>query len=100
MPDLLEHAQHGCRRRGMAREGSSISVIERHRLMILSSESCENCRKQLLKEMGALPHARLMIVSSTPVVGFLRRRVKTRYICLDCGYSITHSTGRFGRGWH
>ena len=39
----------------MAREGSSISVIERRRLMILSSESCENCRKQLLKEMGALP---------------------------------------------
>ena len=68
--------------------------------MILSSESCENCRKQLLKEMGALPHARLMIVSSTPVVESFGGGVETRYICLDCGYSITHSTGRFGQGWH
>src|SRR5215210_444295 len=43
---------------------------------------------------------RLMIVSSTPVIESFGGGVETRYICLDCGYTITHSTGRFGKGWH
>jgi hypothetical protein len=95
---------HTKRRRGYDRRhgsrGFSVPVIERRRLMILSSESCESCRKQLLKEIDALPHARLMIVSSTPVIESFGGGVETRYICLDCGYTITHSTGRFGKGWH
>ena len=68
--------------------------------MILSSESCAACRRQLALPPETLPHARLMIVSSTPVVETFGGGVETRYICLDCGYTITHSTGRFGKGWH
>lgn len=75
-------------------------VSERRRLMTLSGESCEACRQQLLKDMNALPHGRLMIVSSTPVIESFGGGVETRYICLDCGYTISHSTGRFGKGWH
>jgi len=75
-------------------------LIERRRLATLSGESCEDCRKQLHKDQDALPHPRLMIVSATPVIESFGGGVETRYICLDCGYTITHSTGRFGKGWH
>jgi hypothetical protein len=76
------------------------SLIDRRRLATLSGESCEECRRQLNKDRDALPHPRLMIVSATPVVESFGGGVETRYICLDCGYTITHSTGRFGKGWH
>ena len=26
--------------------------------------------------------------------------VETRYVCLDCGNIVIHSTGRLGQGWH
>ena len=84
----------------MKLERSGAAVTERRRLMILSSESCEACRRQLLKDRDALPHARLMIVSSAPMVEAYGGGVETRYVCLDCGHTIIHSTGRFGKGWH
>src|SRR3954468_16767126 len=68
------------------------SPIERRRLATLSGESCEDCRKQLHQDRDTLPHPRLMIVSATPVVESFGGGVETRYICLDCGYTITHST--------
>jgi hypothetical protein len=73
---------------------------ERRRLMILSSESCDACRRQLHKDRDSLPHSRLMIVSSAPVVEAYGGGVETRYVCLDCGHTLIHSTGRFGKGWH
>ena len=75
-------------------------VPERRRLMTLSSESCEACRRQLHKDPNSLPHARLMVVSSAPVVEAYGGGVETRYVCLDCGHTLIHSTGRFGKGWH
>lgn len=62
-------------------------------------EACLACREQMLASSDALPHARLMITSSTPVVEAFGGGVETRYICLDCGHALTHSTGRFGDGW-
>lgn len=94
----------GRRERGadaVARSGGlSVPVSERRRLMTLSGESCEACRQQLREDTDALPHGRLMIVSSTPVIESFGGGIETRYICLDCGYTISHSTGRFGKGWH
>ena len=49
---------------------------------------------------GELPHARLMIMSSTPLAEMLGGGVETRYVCLDCGHVVIHSSGRFGKGWH
>jgi len=68
--------------------------------MSLSSDSCEACQQQLLRPPETLPHGRLMIVSSSPVVETFGGGVETRYVCLECGYTISHSTGRFGKGWH
>ena len=76
------------------------SVTEHRRLLILTSDSCDACRRQLQKETNALPHARLMVVSSAPVVEAYGGGVETRYVCLDCGHTVVHSTGRFGKGWH
>jgi DNA-directed RNA polymerase subunit RPC12/RpoP len=84
----------------MKLERSSAAVTERRRLMTLSSESCEACRRQLLKDRDSVPHARLMVVSSAPVVEAYGGGVETRYVCLDCGHTLIHSTGRFGKGWH
>jgi uncharacterized protein YwlG (UPF0340 family) len=84
----------------MKLESPGAARSERRRLMILSSESCEACRRQLLKDRESLPHARLMIVSSAPVVEAYGGGVETRYVCLDCGHTLIHSTGRFGKGWH
>ena len=75
-------------------------VTERRRLMTLSSESCDSCRRQLHKGRDSVPHARLMVVSSAPVVEAYGGGVETRYVCLDCGHTLIHSTGRFGKGWH
>jgi hypothetical protein len=68
--------------------------------MILSNESCVACRRQLLQDRSALPHGRLMIVSSTPLIEAYGGGVETRYVCLDCGHTLIHSSGRFGKGWH
>jgi hypothetical protein len=84
----------------MKLQTSPEAVPERRRLVILSSDSCEACRRQLLKSQDAVPHGRLMIVSSAPVVEAYGGGVETRYVCLDCGHTIIHSTGRFGKGWH
>jgi hypothetical protein len=84
----------------MKLESPGPPMPERRRLMILSSESCEACRRQLLRDRDSLPHARLMIVSSAPVVEAYGGGVETRYVCLDCGHTLIHSTGRFGKGWH
>jgi hypothetical protein len=54
----------------------------------------------LLQDRNALPHARLMIVSSTPLIEAYGGGVETRYVCLDCGHTLIHSSGRFGKGWH
>ena len=70
------------------------------RLMILSNESCLACRRQLLQDRNAFPQARLMIVSSTPLIEAYGGGVETRYVCLDCGHTLIHSSGRFGKGWH
>src|SRR3954451_24341349 len=74
---------------GMTANNLRSSPIERRRLATLSGESCEDCRKQLHQDRDALPHPRLMIVSATPVVESFGGGVETRYICLDCGYTIT-----------
>jgi hypothetical protein len=84
----------------MKLERSGAAAPERRRLMILSSESCDACRRQLLKDRDSVPHARLMVVSSAPVVEAYGGGVETRYVCLDCGHTLIHSTGRFGKGWH
>jgi hypothetical protein len=84
----------------MKLESQGAATRERRRLMILSSESCDACRQQLLKARDSVPHARLMVVSSAPVVEAYGGGVETRYVCLDCGHTLIHSTGRFGKGWH
>ncbi len=84
----------------MKLQPSRHSAPERRRLAILTSESCEACRRQLMKDRDAVPHARLMVVSSAPLVEAYGGGVETRYVCLDCGHTVIHSTGRFGKGWH
>lgn len=84
----------------MKLETPGAPVAERRRFLILSSESCDACRRQLHKNRDSIPHARLMVVSSAPVVEAYGGGVETRYVCLDCGHTLIHSTGRFGKGWH
>lgn len=63
-------------------------------------EACRACLVQVRAAPDdAPPHRRLMITSSTPIVEVFGGGVQTRYVCLDCGHSLTHSTGRFGQGW-
>ncbi|HEY8566188.1 MAG TPA: hypothetical protein VIL65_11855 [Beijerinckiaceae bacterium] len=52
------------------------------------------------KARTALPHSRLMVVSSGPMAEVFGGGVETRYVCLDCGHTVIHSTGRWGSGWH
>jgi hypothetical protein len=54
----------------------------------------------MLKSRAAPPHARLMIMSSNPLGDIFGGGVETRYVCLDCGNIVIHSTGRLGQGWH
>ena len=79
---------------------SSAPAAHRRQLMTLSSEACDACRRQLQRDRDSIPHARLMIVSSAPIVEAYGGGVETRYVCLDCGHTLIHSTGRFGKGWH
>ena len=65
-----------------------------------NDEPCAACNEQWQSPRTALPHARLIIVSSTPVVEAFGGGTETRYLCLDCGHTVIHSTGRFGKGWH
>jgi hypothetical protein len=71
-----------------------------HRFMTSSDEACQACSAQLGATREGVPHAKLMVVSATPVVEAFGGGVETRYICLDCGHTVVHSTGRFGQGWH
>ena len=71
-----------------------------HRFMTSTDEACDACRGQIRASRDALPHRRLMIVSSTPVVEAFGGGVETRYLCLDCGHTVMHSTARFVQGWH
>ena len=41
-----------------------------------------------------------MIMSSNPLGELFGGGVETRYVCLDCGNIVIHSTGQFGQGWH
>lgn len=89
------------RRASSAPERSDLSTVTVHRrLVTLSSEECRACGAQRRKPPNALPHPRLMIVSSGPMVEAYGGGVETRYVCLDCGHSVSHSTGRWGEGWH
>ena len=74
--------------------------VTRHRFMTPTDEACRACQAQMRAPRNALPHSRLMIVSSTPVVEVFGGGIETRYICLDCGHTVIHSTGRLGQGWH
>ncbi|WP_288585717.1 hypothetical protein [uncultured Methylobacterium sp.] len=62
--------------------------------------ACRACCGQMRAQWQERPHARLMVVASTPVVEAFGGGVETRYLCLDCGHTLLHSTGRFGQGWH
>ncbi len=74
--------------------------IEIHRRLTPTKEPCEACRAQMLKSRTAPPHARLMIMSSGPLGDIFGGGVETRYVCLDCGNIVIHSSGRLGQGWH
>lgn len=76
------------------------SETSHHRFMSPTDEACRACRLQMRAPFRALPHAKLMVVSATPVVEAFGGGVETRYVCLDCGHTVMHSTGRFGQGWH
>ena len=71
-----------------------------HRFMSASDEACRACRGQMRAARDARPHGRLMVVAATPVIEAYGGGVETRYLCLDCGHTVMHSTGRFGEGWH
>ncbi len=81
-------------------EQLSFPTIEIHRRLTPTKEPCEVCREQMLKNRASPPHARLMIMSSGPLGDIFGGGVETRYVCLDCGNIVIHSTGRLGQGWH
>ncbi|HZB38586.1 MAG TPA: hypothetical protein VE443_11395 [Beijerinckiaceae bacterium] len=76
------------------------SKIDIHRRLTPTKEPCDSCREQMLKNRMAPPHGRLMIMSSGPLGDIFGGGVETRYVCLDCGNIVIHSTGRLGQGWH
>jgi hypothetical protein len=92
----------GGHRRATSRADVSDSppVTVHRRLVSLTIEECRACAAQRQKPPNAVPHSRLMIVSSGPMVEAYGGGVETRYVCLECGHSVTHSTGRWGQGWH
>lgn len=71
-----------------------------HGFMTATDEACRCCRVQMRASLDAVPHPRLMVVSSSPMVEAFGGGIETRYVCLDCGHTVIHSTGRFGEGWH
>jgi hypothetical protein len=71
-----------------------------HRFMSASDEACRACRGQMRAARDARPHGKLMVVAATPVIEAYGGGIETRYLCLDCGHTVMHSTGRFGEGWH
>ena len=79
---------------------AAVTAAAHHRFVTLTNEECSACAAQRRKPPTALPHPRLMIVSSGPMVEAYGGGVETRYVCLDCGHSVSHSTGRWGEGWH
>ena len=75
-------------------------MAELHRHLTASKEPCRACRAQMRAHRNEVPHPRLMIMSSTPVTESYGGGIETRYVCLDCGNIIIHSSGRLGQGWH
>ncbi|UHC15151.1 hypothetical protein LRS73_21870 [Methylobacterium currus] len=68
--------------------------------MSADDAACRACCGQMRAHWQERPHARLMVVASTPVIEAFGGGVETRYLCLECGHTLLHSTGRFGQGWH
>ncbi|GJD47312.1 hypothetical protein OPKNFCMD_0018 [Methylobacterium crusticola] len=68
--------------------------------MSADDAACRACHGQMRAHWQDRPHARLMVVASTPVIEAFGGGVETRYLCLDCGHTLMHSSGRFGQGWH
>jgi hypothetical protein len=82
-----------------AHRGIKTGVTKHQRALSPTDEACAACQAQMNAPRRALPHKQLMIMSSTPVVEAFGGGVETRYVCLDCGHIVIHSTGRFGDGW-
>ena len=82
----------------MAAQGAALAA--QHRFMTQDDAACEGCLRQMRAAREALPHPRLMVVAATPVIEAFGGGIETRYLCLDCGHTVMHSTGRFGSGWH
>ena len=82
----------------MAAQGAALAA--QHRFMTQDDAACDGCLRQMRAAREALPHARLMVVAATPVIEAFGGGIETRYLCLDCGHTVMHSTGRFGSGWH
>ena len=74
-----------------------VRTIELHRRLTPTKEPCDACRAQMFKSRAAAPHGRLMIMSSNPLGDIFGGGVETRYVCLDCGNIVIHSTGRLGQ---
>ena len=73
-------------------------VSEIHRRLTPSKDPCDACKAQMLKSQTAAPHSTLMIMSSGPLGEMFGGGIETRYVCLDCGNIVIHSTGRLGQG--
>lgn len=76
------------------------AAAAQHRFMTQDDGACGCCLRQMTATREALPHARLMVVAATPVIEAFGGGIETRYLCLDCGHTVMHSTGYFGSGWH
>ena len=83
-----------------AEEMESGAGGEIHRKLTPSREPCATCVAQLRQRSSDPPHARLMIMNSGPLGSLLGGGSETRYLCLDCGNIVMHSTGPYGFGWH
>lgn len=77
-----------------------VQTIQIHRRLTPTKEPCSSCREQVYQNRTAPPHGRLMIMSENPLGEIFGGGVETRYVCLDCGNIVIHSTGRLGQGWH
>ena len=79
---------------------ATVQKSQIHRRLTPTKEPCAACRAQTFSSLNAPPHGRLMIMSSNPLGELFGGGVETRYVCLDCGNIVIHSTGQFGQGWH
>ena len=81
---------------GSAAPGAGVARRE----LTPTDEPCPGCQRQWESPRTERPHGRLLVVSSTPVIEAYGGGTETRYVCLECGHTVIHSTGRFGNGWH